>query len=180
MIAAITSYRARNKAEDIVTRKLRRALFSHQFLNFDVWIELHFHRLFWEKRWTIFHQQEKSFSVCFFVVVVFVVFVFHLFSCFKMWLSFSHILPQPQRLLVRVCDYVVKWKCMRCSILIFSFFLFCFYPCWQSDVVAPNLIPNFHYRSFHFLLFSTPSLFSPRLNHSQPTNTIPFLSNENV
>ena len=158
MIAAITSYRARNKAEDNVIRKLRRALFSHQFLNFDVWIELHFHRLFFKKEMNKFYPTKKQ--------VTFLYGFFFCF-CFKMWLSFSHILPQPQRLLVRVCDYVVKWKCMRCSIFIFLllfFFLltFLFIP---ADVVAPNLIPNFHYRSFHFLFTPPPP----------PPPTIPFI-----
>ena len=144
MIAAITSYRARNKAEDNVIRKLRRALFSHQFLNFDVWIELHFHRLFLEKRWTISPTRKKVSLGLFFVFVLKCDYHFHTFfhnhrDC---WLEYVIMLSNEN-----------AWDVLSSfSASVFFLFFFLFYPCWQSDVVAPNLISNFHYRFFHILL----------------------------
>lgn len=160
MIAAITSYRARNKAEDNVIRKLRRALFSHQFLNFDVWIELHFHRLFFKKEMNKFYPTKKARKTFlygfFFVFVLKCDYHFHTFfhnhrDC---WLEYVIMLSNEN-----AWDVLSSFSCFC-----FFFTYFSFYPCWQSDVVAPNLIPNFHYRSFHFLFTPPP-----------PPPTIPFI-----
>lgn len=93
--------------------------------------------------------------------------------CFKMWLSFSHILPQPQRLLVRVCDYVVKWKCMRCSIFILCF---CFLLLFVLLYIL-SLLTVWCCRSKSKTKLSL-SIFSYSLSLSTPT--IPFMLKENV